>query len=85
MWQEVAAARLESGLRTFAIKVNYTEDFGIDSKLTAKIEGVGLKLGGKFTDYKETSWALSGSFAEDLPPNANSEDSTRSIGRRHGG
>ena len=72
LWREVANARLESGLRAFTIDVNYTDDFGINANLKAKIISVGLELGGKFTEYKETAWKLSGTFAEDLLPGATS-------------
>lgn len=66
LWQEVANARLESGLRSFTLDVRYTDDFGINAGLKAKIAGVGLKLGGTFTEYRETVWKLSVTFAEQL-------------------
>lgn len=66
LWQEVANARLESGLRSFTLDVKYTDDFGINAGLKAKIAGVGLKLGGTFTEYRETVWKLSVTFAEQL-------------------
>jgi hypothetical protein len=68
----VANARLESGLRAFTIDVNYTDDFGINASLKAKIASVGLELGGTFTEYRETVWKLSGTFAEKLTPDATS-------------
>lgn len=64
LWQEVAAARLESGLRAFTIDVSYTEDLGVNAALKAKIAKVGLDVGGKFTEYQETIWKLSGTFTE---------------------
>ncbi len=64
LWQEVADARLESGLRDFATEVNYTDDFGINADLKAKIASAGLGLGGTFTEFRETVWKLSGTFAE---------------------
>lgn len=72
LWQEVANARLESGLRAFTIDVNYTEDFGINANLKAKIAKVGLEAGGTFTEYQHTVWKLSGTFAEQLSPGATS-------------
>lgn len=73
LWQELANARLESGLRAFTIDVNYTDDFGINASLKAKIASVGLELGGTFTEYRETVWKLSATFAEQVPPYASSE------------
>jgi len=68
LWQEVANARLESGLRSFTIDVKYSDDFGINARLKTKIASVGLELGGTFTEYRETVWKLSGTFAEQLHP-----------------
>ena len=63
-WREVASARLESDLQAFAFEVNYTDDFGVNASLEAKISKVGLGLGGAFTDFRETVWKLSGTFAD---------------------
>ncbi len=68
LWQEVANARLESGLRAFTIDVSYTDDFGVNGGLTASVADIGLKLGGTFTEFRATSWNLSGTFAEQLDP-----------------
>jgi hypothetical protein len=68
LWQEVANARLENGLRSFTLDVRYTDDFGINAGVKAKIARVGLKLGGTFTEYRETVWKLSVTFAEELRP-----------------
>jgi hypothetical protein len=70
LWQEVAKARLEAGLRSFTIDVNYADDYGINADLEAMIKDVGLQFGGSFTEYRETVWKLSGSFAEKLPRDA---------------
>lgn len=67
LWNEVADARLHGGLQSFTIDVNYTDDFGINANLNAKIAKVGLETGGKLTEYRETIWKLSGSFATGLP------------------
>ncbi len=64
LWQEIASARLESGLREFSMDVNYSEDFGVNASLKAKIADVGLELGGNFVDFRETIWKLSGTFAD---------------------
>jgi hypothetical protein len=64
LWREIADARLESGLQAFTLEVNYTDDFGVNASLEAKISNVGLDLGGTFTDFRETVWRLSGTFAD---------------------
>ncbi|MFS0884407.1 hypothetical protein [Aeromicrobium sp. 179-A 4D2 NHS] len=63
LWQEIARARIESGLREFSIDVRSSDDFGINSKLKASVEKVGLEAGGKFVEHVETTWRLEGSFA----------------------
>lgn len=67
LWQEIARLRLESGLRTFDLDLSYTDDFGINASLKAKFAGAGFDLGGTFTEYRETQWRISGSFAEQRP------------------
>ena len=69
LWREVAEARIENGLKEFTIDLNYMDDFGVNSELKSTIHAVGLELGGKFTEYKETVWRLSGSFSENLSSN----------------
>lgn len=72
LWQEVANARIESGLRSFTLDVNYMDDFGINPRLKAKIAGVGLELGGTFTECRETVWKFNGTFADQLLPDSTS-------------
>lgn len=63
LWNEIARARIESGLREFSIDVRSSDDFGINSKLKAAVDKVGLEAGGKFVEHVETTWRLEGSFA----------------------
>lgn len=62
MWQEVARARLESGLESFAIDVRYTDDFGVDDDLKAAVRRAGIGLGGRFARPEVTVWHLRGAF-----------------------
>lgn len=62
-WQEIADGRLKSGLQNFDLYVRYTDDFGINTTFTGKLGGAkGIDLGGKFEDYKSTTWRIVGSF-----------------------
>lgn len=63
LWNEIASARIESGLREFSIDVRSSDDFGINSKLKAAVDKVGLEAGGKFVEHVETTWRLEGGFA----------------------
>ena len=62
-WQAVAQRRLKFRTTKFQAKLNYSDSFGIDASLKAKIEGVGLKLGGSFHDFQSTTWEFEGEFA----------------------
>lgn len=62
-WQSLAKRRLERGTKTFAARLAYTEDFGINAEVKTKIEGLGLKLGGGFENFESTVWKFSGEFA----------------------
>lgn len=63
LWQEIASARVESDLREFSIDVRSSDDFGINTKLKASLDKVGLEAGGRFVEHVETTWRLEGRFA----------------------
>lgn len=65
LWQEIAEARLEHRLHSFNLELRYTEDFGVNSDLAAKIQKVGLNLGGDFRSFRETVWKISGTFRDE--------------------
>ncbi len=69
-WQSIADGRLNCGLSSFCLTVNYNDDFGIDGKLGAKVKEVGLEVGGKFEDHKATVWRIEGTFAPISAPNS---------------
>jgi len=62
LWQEVARARLEAGLESFELDIHYTDDFGVNAELSAKVEGIGIDIGGPFTRNEHEMWRLSGNF-----------------------
>jgi hypothetical protein len=62
LWQELARARLEAGLESFELDIHYTDDFGVDAKLSAKVEGIGIDIGGSFNGNRREMWRLSGNF-----------------------
>jgi hypothetical protein len=73
-WEMIANARMQFGLREFALSVTYNDDFGINAGLKATASRAGLDLGGKFEDHVSTEWRISGKFRESkkspnlLPP-----------------
>jgi hypothetical protein len=48
LWQEVAQARLESGLDSFVLDVRSTDDYGVNARLKALVAKAGLEAGGAF-------------------------------------
>lgn len=48
MWQALCEARLTHGASAFKVGFSYKSDFGVDASLCAKVEGMGLKVGGAF-------------------------------------
>ncbi len=62
-WQQIANGRLKYGLRDFSLSVNYSDDFGIDASLAAKVEALELTLGGSFQRHEATVWKIQGTFA----------------------
>ena len=64
LWQEVARARLASGLRAFSLDVAYTDDYGVNAALNLAVTGIGLEVGGSFTEHQSTIWRMRGVFAD---------------------
>jgi hypothetical protein len=62
IWQEIANARLESGLHEFSLDVRSTDDFGVNASLKALVDKVGFDAGGRFVHHVETIWRLDGVF-----------------------
>jgi hypothetical protein len=63
LWQEVAQARLESGLDSFVIDVRSTDDYGVNAGLKALVAKAGLEAGGAFVEHRNTVWRLEGTFS----------------------
>jgi len=63
LWQEVAQARIESGLDSFVIDVRSTEDYGVNASLKALVLKAGLDAGGSFVEHRHTVWRLQGTFS----------------------
>ena len=63
-WQMVAEGRTHRGLTDFALKVESTDDYGINADFEVKARRVKLlQLGGEFTAHKATTWVIEGRFA----------------------
>jgi hypothetical protein len=63
LWQEVAQARLESGLDSFVLDVRSTDDYGVNAGLKALVAKAGLEAGGAFVEHRNTIWRLQGTFS----------------------
>jgi hypothetical protein len=62
-WRSLAQRRLDFRTTKFQASLNYSESFGIDASVRAVVEGIGLKIGGNFSDFEATSWDFEGEFA----------------------
>jgi hypothetical protein len=63
LWQEVAQARLESGLDAFVIDVRSMDDYGVNANLKTLVGKTGLEFGGTFVEHRNTVWRLQGKFS----------------------
>jgi uncharacterized protein (DUF697 family) len=63
-WQEVAHARMDQGMKTFALSVKYDDDFQVNANVVGSIAWAkaGISVGGKFEKHEGTEWRISGSF-----------------------
>lgn len=62
-WRQVAEGRIKYGLQEFSLVVSYTDDFGINANLAAKLTDIDLAIGGQLQKYKKTKWKIEGIFA----------------------
>ncbi len=62
LWQALAVARVENGLRNFNLSLTYSDDYGLNADFKATLKGTGLDLGGKFTEHQSTVWKITGMF-----------------------
>ena len=63
-WQMVAEGRMHRGLTDFALKVESSDDYGINADFEVKARRMKLlQLGGEFTAHKATTWVIEGQFA----------------------
>ena len=71
LWQELASARLESGLASFSIDVGMFDDYGVNAGLKLMVAKAGLDAGGSFVEHESTIWRFTGTFYvddEETPP-----------------
>ena len=55
--------RLENGLESYSLEVNYEEDYGINAKVSAKLQKIGFDIGGSYSNIESTKWVMQGEFA----------------------
>jgi hypothetical protein len=64
LWQEVTDLRMNYSLSDFVLKVEYHEDFGVNTELKTAILGKGPhEVGGSFVSMRDTEWSLRGKFS----------------------
>ena len=66
LWQEIADARISSGLRSFTLDVRSTDDYGINASLKASVTKAGFDVGGEFKEHTSTIWRMAGTFGDVL-------------------
>ena len=49
-------ARAEGGVNSQKVKQIYGDDYGVNAGLYGVVEKLGLSAGGKFVDFRHTSW-----------------------------
>ena len=62
LWQAVAIARVNNGLKNFNLSLTYSDDYGLNAGFKATLKGTGLDLGGKFEEHQSTVWKITGNF-----------------------
>lgn len=63
-WQQIASGRVDFGLKNFALKLHYEDDYNINAGLKLKAEKAGFDLGGAFERHETTTWTIEGTFSD---------------------
>ena len=63
-WQSAAEARIEFGLKRFSLKLQYTDDYGVNAELAVDAQNSGFSLGGSFEKHQKTVWSFEGEFGD---------------------
>ena len=61
-WQSAAEGRIDFGMEKFNLKLQYTEDYGVNADLAIDLQNIGIGLGGSFEKHQNTIWSLDGVF-----------------------
>lgn len=61
-WKNVADGRLKFGMTSFSLNLQYSEDYGVNASMKAKVAESGFDLGGEFEKHSSTTWQLTGKF-----------------------
>jgi hypothetical protein len=62
MRQVIADRRMKGAMNKFILDLRYSDDFGVNADLVAKVEGTKVGVGGKFTSHVETVWKIHADF-----------------------
>ncbi len=61
-WTMMQTLRLTRNLRHYSAEFDYSEEFGINGEVAAKLSGIGLGLGGKYEEMKRRKWVFDVEF-----------------------
>jgi len=61
-WKMIAHTRIVGGAQKTSLKVTYTTDYGIDTRIVGEARMCGVNLGGKFQRQRDTIWRLDAEF-----------------------
>jgi hypothetical protein len=61
-WRMIAHTRIMGGAQKTSLKVTYTTDYGIDTRVVKAARICGVNLGGKFQEQRDTIWRLDAEF-----------------------
>ncbi len=63
-WKEMARERVEHGLKSVSVELEYLDDYGINAKLKFNLKHLKANLGVEFVDYKKTVWVFNVDFTK---------------------
>ncbi|WP_441000272.1 hypothetical protein [Fodinibius sp. SL11] len=64
-WKAIAESRMKFGLKDFDLRLEYSDNYGIDAEFKAKVQNSGFQVKGEFDQFKKTTWHFYGTFLND--------------------
>ena len=61
-WETLQKVRLQNSVENYSAEFNYADDFGVTADVANSLNGVGVKIGGSFSEFKKIKYLFDVEF-----------------------